>query len=249
MRFKTLVPVLAVMAALALTVQVVAQQPSPRNGNGSGVEATSRPAVPGVPEGLLTITYDNNIPFARDGQVDAFVGNIFDTGVPASSHTVQSLSFRVAGNYGTGILASIWRPGAGTASLLRRWNISGVPNGLTGTVTGQTLVAPIASAYGGGMPITGNTAPFMAGLHNSFYTALQCATAATAINSTCDGVALTEGVAVSGTPQGVKLQLAGGAFTPTTTMVNTGGVALNSNAIMRAILDVVPVELMSFEIE
>lgn len=241
---------LVIVGSVCLLVGLVSlsADPVPRSApGGSGIAATVTPAVNGVvPEAVGTITYDNNVPFQRDGQTDAMVGNRFQPNV--DPHTLTSVSFRVAGNYGASVVASVWEAGAGTASLLRRWLVLGVPSG--GGATAATVSVPVGQRVGTTTmvsPITGHSGTFMAGIHNSFYTGFACASAATALNTTCDGVALTAGTAGTNF-HGVRIQLADGVFIPTVTNVMTTGVDIAQNAIMRATGESLPVELMSFTI-
>ena len=212
--------------------------------DGTGIEGNVRPAGEPVDRAVGTIQYDNNTPFQRDAQVNGMVGNQFN-GLN-DPHTVTSVSFRVAGNYGASVIASIWQPGAGTASLLRRWVVLGVPSGTA--ATGSTITAPVANGTLVS-PIAAHSGSFLAGIRNTAYTGLACVPPATALNSTCDGVALTQGIPPFGPPHGVRIQFTDGAFPPTVTAVATSGVVFPQNAIMRSIGESLPVELMSFGID
>ena len=200
------------------------------------------------PRGTGTITLDNDVPFARDGQDDGMIGNRF---APGGTYSIASVSFRVAGNYisaGTqgSVVMSLWAPNttAGDAQLLRRQvvtNAPGLPFGVAGTITDVTVVAPLTSA------VTGNSGSFIGGIRNTFYDG--CG-GNTALNSTCDGVALTEGTSDPGSGFNAVRLLFTGPFSPAVTTVGTTGLAIaNQNAIFRATGDNLPVELMQFEIE
>ena len=248
MRTRSLCILLVVaLAALTLATQLSADPAARKAPEGAvGVEATVNPAVEGVPEAVGTITYDNNVPFQRDSQVDGMVGNRFVPGV--DPHTLTTVTFRVAGNYLTSVVASVWQPGAGTVSNLRRWIVNGVPSG--GTATAGTVVAPVATGGGTPTPITGHSGSFLAGIRNTAYTGLACAPPSTGLNTTCDGVALTQGTSTIGNGlNGVRIPFTSGAFVPTLTTFPSGGMDFSQNAIMRATGDNLPVELMNFSID
>lgn len=231
-----------IIFALPLTAQ------NRSSDDGTGIQGTTRPAGEPIDRAVGTIQYDNNTPFQRDAQVNGMVGNRF-TGLN-NPHTVTSISFRVAGNYGASVVASIWQPGAGTASLLRRWIVNGVPSG--GAATGSTITAPVANRVGSSTtisPIAAHSGNFIAGIRNTFYTGLACTPPSTGLNTTCDGVALTQGVPPLGGPHGVRIQFSDGGFTPSILAVSTSGVDFPQNAIMRSIGESLPVELMSFGID
>ncbi len=233
------------LAAMAVfSTQMGAQNRS--SDAGTGIPGTVRPAGDSPELAVGTIQYDNNTPFNRDPQVSGMVGNRFN-GPIANPHTITSISFRVAGNYLSSVVASIWQPGAGTASLLRRWIVLGVPSG--GTATASTVSVPVANG-GTVSPIATHSGSFLAGIRNTSYTGLSCAPPATGLNSTCDGVALTAGAApLLGGAHGVRIQFTDGAFPPTVTSVSSSGVDFSQNAIIRTIGESLPVELMSFGID
>ncbi|MCG8457318.1 MAG: hypothetical protein MI919_13665 [Holophagales bacterium] len=247
MRTRSLVLFLLAVGLAALLVAHASADPASRkNPDGQGVPATVIPATNTVNLVVGTITYDNNIPFQRDGQVDGMVGNRFTPGM--NPHTLTNITFRVAGNYGASVLASVWQPGAGTASLLRRWIVNGVPSG--GGATAATLVAPVASFGGAASPVTGHSGSFIAGIRNTFYTALACVPPSTGLNTTCDGVALTQGTSTIGNGlNGVRIVFSDPGFTPSVTMVASSGGNINQNAILRATGNNLPVELMSFSLD
>lgn len=238
---------LVALAALTFATQMSADPAARKAPEGSvGVPATVTPAVEGVPEAVGTITFDNNVPFQRDPQVDGLVGNRFVPGT--DPHTLTTVTFRVAGNYLTSVVASVWQPGAGTVGVLRRWIVNGVPSG--GTATAGTVVAPVGTAGGTPTPITGHSGSFIAGIRNTAYTGLGCAPPSIGLNSTCDGVALTQGTSTIGNGvNGVRIGFTSGAFLPTLTSFPSSGVDFSQNAIMRATGDNLPVELMNFSID
>ncbi len=213
---------------------------------GPGVNAHG---VNPLTRGVGTIMFDNNVPFQRDGQDDGLIGNRFS---PPGTHSINSVSFRVAGNYisaGTtgSVVVTVWGVdgGAGTAQVLQRQIVNGVPGlpfGGTGTITNMTVQAPLTA------PVVGQTGSFIAGVRNTFYDG--CG-GNTALNSTCDGVALTEGTADPGLGFNAARLLFTGPFNPTSvTQVSSTGVDIaNRNAIFRATGDNLPVELMQFEID
>ena len=214
---------------------------------GSGIHATAKAATPGVIRAIGTITYDNNVPFQRSGQVDGMVGNRFN-GL-SDPHTLTSVTFRVAGNYGASVVMSVWDPGAGTASLLRRWVATGVPSG--GGATASSVSVPVAQRTASGTvvsPILGHSGSLLVGIRNTWYTGFSCAPPSTGLNTTCDGIALTQGTSTIGNGvHGVQLPFAAGAvFVPTITTFSSAGSDLTQNAIMRATGENLPVELMSF---
>ena len=231
--------VLLIVAAVAAT-SVVAD--SPRSDDGTSgvphVQATLLPAGSGgASRAVGTIMYDNNTPFNRDGTLNGMVGNRFTDGV-MDPHSIASVSFRVAGNYLSSVVMSIWDPNtvAGTAQVMTRFVVNGVGSGATATVA--TVVAPLATA------ITGHNGSFIAGIRNTAYAACS---GNVALNTTCDGVALTAGV---GTPHAARVNFVDPAFVPTVTAVSTAGAPISGvNAIFRVTGDNLPVELMRLEVE
>jgi hypothetical protein len=207
------------------------------------VKATVTRSTQRSPNVVGTLMYDNNVPFRRDGATDPLIGNNFGPGV-VDPHSIQAVSFRMAQNYATDIVMSIWDPdGMGGATRLRQQDITGMPNGTMSTVTMFTAMAPLAS------PIVGHNGSFIAGLHNTFFTGLGCP-GNTMLNGTCDGVALTMGA--SPTPpvpsRAFRVPLMGMVFLPPTTMVAAGVVPIpGTNAIFRVTGDNLPVELLNFE--
>src|SRR6185503_11084106 len=157
------------------------------------------------------------------------VGNLFGPGV-IDPHSIQAVSFRMAQNYATDAIMSIWDPdGMGGATRLRQSVVNGLPDCNTMTVTMFTAMVPLNS------PIVGHNGSFIAGMHNTFYTGLGCP-GNTMLNGTCDGVALTmgSGPAPPVPSRAFGVPLMGGAFTPLTTMVAAGVAAIpGTNAIFR----------------
>lgn len=239
---------LYLLVVLALVVTQLTAQPAARRApeGAQGVPATVRPSTNLPVEAIGTITYDNNVPFQRDGQVNGMVGNRF---TPSTNpHTLTDVTFRVAGNYLSSVVASVWQPTGGSLNILRRWIVNGVPSG--GGATAGTVIAPVATPGGVVSPITGHSGSFLAGIRNTAYTGLACVPPSTGLNSTCDGVALTQGTATIGNGlHGVRVQFADTAFVPTVATVASSGVDFNQNAIMRATGDNLPVELMNFSID
>lgn len=251
LRMPTVLVIPTMLVVIMGASQVGAQDnPQRKASAGTGIQAVKTPAAPARVGGFLeTITYDNNTPFQRDPQVDGTVGNRFD--ILPNPHCISTLTFRVAGNYGGSVVASIWDPGAGTAQLLRRFLVTGVPTGTAST--GSTIMAFVGNRVGTTTivsPITGHSGAFIAAIRNTAYTGLQCAPPSTALNSTCDGVALTEGVATIGEGlHGARIAFTSTVFVPTVTAVGSTGIDFPQNAIMRATGANLPVELMSFAID
>ncbi len=248
MKFAAILRLTLMLIVIVGASQVGAQDnPQRKASAGSGIKATVTPAVAGIPDGVVgTIPYDNNTPFQRDPQVDGTVGNRFN--MLQNPHGVTTITFRLAGNYGGSVVGSIWDPGAGTAQLLRRFLITGVPTGTAST--GSTIMAAVGTVSGAVDPITGHSGDFIAAIRNTAYTGLQCAPPASALNSTCDGVALTEGAATIGEGlNGARIAFTSTGFVPTITAVGSSGVAFQQNAILRATGENLPVELMSFAID
>jgi hypothetical protein len=215
-----------------------------RNDGARSVRATVTPAVAEAPTAVGTLKYDNNVPFRRFGNTDPLVGNLFGPGV-IDPHSIQAVSFRLAQNYATDAVMSIWDPdGMGGATRLLQTDITGLPNGVTMTVTMFTAMAAI-------VPVVGHNGSFIAGMHNTFYTQLGCP-GNTMLNGTCDGVALTMGSnpAPPVPSRAFQVPLMGGQYLPPTTMVAAGVAAIpGTNAIFRVTGDNLPVELLDFGIK
>jgi len=223
---------------LLLTVsQAGAESPALRTGDGPGSPAGIRTEAPGSHvRAVGTLQYDNDTPFRRLPNTDDLVGNRFAGLV--DPHSIASVSFRLAQNYGGSVHMSIWEPNSGQVTRLRQTLVTGVPSS---TVTSVVVTHALAT------PITGHSGSFIAGIHNTAYTGLGCPSNSN-LNGTCDGVALTEGA--TGAPfHGVYINLSGGSFAPPTTQVASTGQNLSANAIFRVTGDNLPVELMGFTAE
>jgi len=243
MRRATTYGLVIIAATLLLTLpQANAEGPSARTSESPGSPAGVHAEAVGThTRAIGTIQYDNDTPFRRLPNTDDLVGNRF-TGM-ADPHSIASVSFRLAQNYGTDLYMSIWEPNTAQATRLRQIHITGAPQS---TVTGVVVSHALTN------PVTGHGGSFIAGIHNTFYTGLGCPSNSN-LNGTCDGVALTEGIPDFGEGQttfhGAYINLAGGLFAPPTTQVSSTGQNLNSNAIFRVTGDNLPVELMSFSAE
>lgn len=241
MKKATVVSLSIITAILILAApHVVAEGPSARTSDAQGSPAGVQEVTPGTHTRVVgTLQYDNDTPFRRLTNTDDLVGNRF-AGV-ANPHSIASVSFRLAQNYGSSVVMSIWDVNSGSAVRLRQSMVAGLPNS---TVTGFLATFALAS------PIVGHSGPFIAGIHNTFYTGYGCPSNAN-LNGTCDGVALTGGSPVEGVQlfHGAYINLSGGAFTPATTAVMSSGQSIPTNAIFRVTGDNLPVELMSFSAE
>jgi len=205
------------------------------------VKATLMPSRGRLPQVVGTLQYDNNIPFRREPTTDHLIGNQF---VGNDPHSIASVSFRVAQNYGAGVIVSGWDPdGSGGANRIFQQYVSGIPNGGTMTVTMFTAMAPLT------MALPGLNGPFIAGVHNTAYTGAGCP-ANSMLNGTCDGVALSAGTMDPGMGfHAFRVPLAGMTFIPPTTVVTAGVAAIpGGNAIFRVTGDNLPVELMEFSV-
>ena len=235
---KFMMALMVVLVVVALPV--LAESPRSDDGSANVTRVQGVKLPPGSGEAgraVGTIMYDNNTPFNRDGTLDGSVGNRFTDGV-MDPHSIASVSFRVAGNYATSVVMSIWDPNtvAGSASVMTRFIVNGV--GVGTTATAATVVAPLA------VPITGHSGSFIAGIRNTAYA--PCS-GNTSLNSTCDGVALTAG---GGAPHAARLNFVSGTFIPTVAVLATSGVPIAGvNAIFRVTGDNLPVELMRLEVE
>lgn len=240
----------AVMAGDTVAAQRKPARRLPPDARIPRVKATLTPSRGGrIPHVVGTLQYDNDIPFRREPTTDHLIGNQF-TG--ADPHSVASVSFRMAANYGTSAggpgdaVVSIWAPdGMGGANRLFQQNVSGIPAGGGGTMTCTmfTAMAPLT------MALVGLNGPFIAGVHNTAYTGAGCPTN-TMLNGTCDGVALSAGVVDPGMGfHAFRVPLAGGTFVPPTTVVAAGvGPIPATNALFRVTGDNLPVELMEFSV-
>jgi hypothetical protein len=206
------------------------------------VKATLRAAPGGrAPRVVGTLQYDDDVPFRREPTTSHLIGNQF-TGL--DPHSIASVSFRVAQNYASGVIVSLWDPdGMGGANRLFQQYVSGIPNGATMTVTMFTAVAPLT------MAIPGLTGPFIAGVANTPYTAMGCPSNSM-LNGTCDGVALSAGTVDPGMGfHAFRVPLVATTLPPPTTMVASGVAPIPStNALFRVTGDNLPVELMELSV-
>lgn len=242
----TAAALLVCTTALPTLVEAAQRKVEPK----SGTPAIVRPSVPNgmLPEGTGTLTYDNNTPFSRNGTDGGTVGNVFNDAT--DPHGVATATFRMAGNYAqsatTGsIVMSIWDVEPASFMLLARQNITNapaIPYGGSNNITMFTVTVPLAA------PVVAHNGAFVGGLRNTDYDA--CA-GNVALNSTCDGVALTMGGVDPGMGfHGFRVPFNSAAFLPTVTTVPGTGQALGTvNAIFRVTGDNLPVELMSFGVE
>ena len=255
MRTKSFVVMSAAVTILALPSAELMAERGDRKANPSGaarrVRASVVPASAPVPNVVGTLTYDNNVPFSRHGSDNGTVGNLFNAGF-LDPHSIANVSFRLAGNYGSPSLGgsmymTIWDQNPGSFMLLHRVNVAGLPflttmgGGGGGTITMFTAMAPLAP------PIVGHNGAFVGGLHQTFFNA--CA-GNVALNTTCDGVALTMGGVDPGMGfHAIRVPFATEMFTPViTTVPGAGTVIPTTNAIFRATGDNLPVELMNFDV-
>lgn len=207
------------------------------------VRAQLRPATgPAAPRAVGTLTYDNNTPFSRRGTDGGTVGNLFNTWV-LDPHSIDTVSFRVAGNYADSVVMTVWDQNPGSFVVLRRQLVTGIPaGGGTNTVIAFTAVAPLATA------IAAHNGAFVGGIRNTDYD--PCA-GNVGLNTTCDGVALTAGGVNPGLGfHGLRVPFNSGVFVPTITNVAGSGTSLGTvNAIFRVTGENFPVELMGFGVE
>ncbi|MEM9554316.1 MAG: hypothetical protein AAGC60_08665 [Acidobacteriota bacterium] len=224
-------------ASLVLTLNAVAgERQADPDTDVPSVEAT-------VLDGLRvvgTAMYDNDTPFRRDPTDGGTVGNRFAVNPPAGPvHSIATVSFAVAGNYSTSMVMTVWDVNPASVVVLQRQLVNGIPQ--SPAATGRfsaALTAPIATHSGS----------FIAGLRNTDYAA--CA-GNSALASTCDGVALTQGSgpAPSDT-RAARVNFTSASFVPTITNVASTGSDMGSfNAIFRVTGDNLPVELMSFDVD
>ncbi len=202
-------------------------------------------ANPGVPKVRATATsgdrvvgtqgFDNNTPFRRDGTDGGTVGARFEVGDLNPPHSIATVSFAVAGNYSTSMVMTVWDVNAASVMVLNRQLVTGIPQ--TPAATGRYSAMLTA-------PIVGHSGEFIAGLRNTDYD--PCA-GNQALASTCDGVALTQGVGGGGGPvfRAARVNFSTGSFVPTVnTVASVGADIAGVNAIFRATGDNLPVELM-----
>ncbi len=242
----TAVALLLCTTALPTLLEAAQRKSVPK----AGTPAIVRPSVPNgmLPEGTGTLTYDNNTPFSRNGTDGGTVGNLFNTAT--DPHGVATATFRLAGNYDSSattgsVIMSIWDVEPASFMLLARQNITNapaVPYGGSANVTMFTVTAPLT------MAVVAHNGAFVGGIRNTDYNG--CA-GNVALNTTCDGVALTMGGVDPGMGfHGFRVPFNSAAFLPTiVTVPGTGEPLATINAIFRVTGDNLPVELMSFGVE
>jgi hypothetical protein len=190
--------------------------------------------------GAGTQTFDNNTPFRRDGTDGGTVGNRFEINDTNPPHSIATVTFAAAGNYATSMVMTVWDVNPASVMVLARNLVSGIPQ--TPMATGRFSAMLTA-------PVVGHSGVFIAGLRNSDYT--PCA-GNQALQSTCDGVALTQGAGAGGGPEfrAARVNFTSAAFVPTIETVATVGANIAGvNAIFRVTGDNLPVELMQFGVE
>lgn len=241
--------------ALALPGDLGAARPQagnrkadPKSATRAAVAPSRGPAAPNV---VGTLTYDNNVPFSRNGSDGGTVGNLFNVGV-VDPHSVAGVTFRIAGNYGTGpgagaqMVMTVWDQNAASFMVLQRQLLSGLPYipypPNANTVTMFTAMVNLT------MPVVGHNGAFVGGLRNTDYT--PCA-GNVLLNTTCDGVALTMGGPDPGMGfHGHRVPFNSTMFVPViNTVAGAGTVVPGVNAIFRVTGDNLPVELMDFGVE
>ncbi|MEL7059646.1 MAG: hypothetical protein AAGN46_06425 [Acidobacteriota bacterium] len=230
--------VLACLLCLLLTFAVSAGE---RKADGTEGVAVVPANIVKELRGAGTATYDNNTPFQREGTDGGTVGNRF--AIPPEgdpNHSIATVSFAVAGNYSTSVVATVWDVNASNAVVLARQLIAGVSQSPSTTARfSAALVTPVAT----------HTGSFIAGLRNTDYDA--CG-GNTGLGSTCDGVALTMGSSPAPpvSSRGARINFTSGSFVPNITSVtSTGQDLVRQNAIFRVTGDNLPVELMGFSID
>ena len=237
-RADVLVAVMAVTAVGAITV-MAGDRTASDSAQVPTVQAVAREAsTQGAPRAVGTLTYDNDVPFSRRGTDGGTVGNLFTVGV-LDPHNVDTVSFRLAGNYAGSVVMTVWDQNPGSFVVLNRQVVTGIPQQ---TVTGLTFVAALAS------PVVAHTGPFVGGIRNTDYD--PCA-GNVALNSTCDGVALTAGGPDPGFGfNAIRVPFNSGSFVPTINTVAGAGTAITGvNAIFRVTGDNLPVELRGLDVE
>ena len=185
------------------------------------------------PHGAVTLQYDNDIPFSRDGQLGVPVGNRFDNGV-FDPHSIQKVTFRAAGCFVTPYTffrLTVFDVNPTAMTVMALANFSGGGSCSSGTSAGLLRTAMLPA------PIVGHNGPFIGALFNTLYPG--CA-GMTGIGGTCEGVALSMG--------GVDPGMGFHAIRVSNSMVTAQNLG-TKNAIYRATGDNLPVELMNFGIK
>lgn len=206
-------------------------------------QAGPNPGVPSVPAGVApggalgagTIQYDNDTPFNRNGTDGGTVGNRF--GNLVDPHSIATVSFAVAGNYGASVVMTVWDVNPASVVVLARQLVLGIAQS---PAPALRFTAALAT------PVVGHNGDFIAGIRNTDYDPCN---GNAALASTCDGVALTNGTGPSEF-RAARVNFNSGVFVPTVnTVASTGQDIANVNAIFRVTGDNLPVELMDFSIE
>lgn len=245
MKLRSSLIAVAILIVTLVAFTAVAQTPNKQR------QSVGSPGVPVVAAtahsggaGLLgvgTASYDNNTPFNRDGTDGGTVGNRVAVTPAVPTHSIATVSFAVAGNFATSMVMTVWDVNAASAMTLARSQVTGIPQ--TPATTGR-FTAMLAA------PIVGHSGSFIAGLRNSDYD--PCA-GNTALGSTCDGVALTQGTSPAPPTtarRAARINFTSASFVPTITQVGTTGADIAGvNAIFRVTGDNLPVELMQFGVE
>lgn len=203
---------------------------------GATVARVPANVFPAGPTAIGTQQFDNDTPFRRDGTDGGTVGNRFHSSTPP--YSIATVSFAAAGNFSTSMVMTVWQVNPANVTVKARSLVSGIAQS---PGTGLRFSAALAA------PIVGQTLPVIAGLRNTDYD--PCA-GSQALASTCDGVALTQGVAPAVIFRGRRVNFNSGSFIPTINTVASTGTALPGpiNAIFRVTGDNLPVELTSFSV-
>lgn len=226
---------------IAVLVAVAALVASPSFADGqrkapAGTKAVKAKAKAGGTRAVGTIRYDSQTPNGRDSIDGGTVGNRFSP--PIDPHSVATVSFRAAGNYATSVVMTVWDVNPGAANVLARQLVTGIPQSTNAQIT-HTAVLTNA--------VTGHSGDFIAGIRNTDYD--PCAGDGS-LGSTCDGVALDLGTYAGQGFNAARINFTSSQFVPTITAVASSGTNINSrNAIFRVSGDIVPVELMQFQVE
>jgi len=238
MRRNGRVAFVATVAALALVAMTYTAAAEVRQAKRTNIPQIGQVIneAPGTktPDVVGTITYDDNIPVARDGTSNVPVGNLFVAPwVPAGAHSIAKVTFRLAGCFttpyvGARALVHDINPTAMTVMQLAAFSAGAGPGV---NCNGAALYTGMLPA-----PIMGHTGPFFAGILNTPFAG--CA-GNTMVGGTCEGVALSMG----GVDPGMGFHGA---------RVNGAGyvvLAPARNAIFRVTGDNLPVELMGFGVK
>lgn len=239
MNTRSLVVIVAVFAVVASANMVVAADNRP---NGPVVEAQAIPGAPEAPptappRAAGTIVYDTGVASAWYNGGGLVVGNLFNSGYSTGGlftpiltpGTVTRVTFNALG-IRTGVSTAQVQVFGATAASVAPVIGGGVKTGIVVgglTFAPNTLVLPVPAAYSGSY--------FMAGVLN---THVPTTTLATPFSAMTPGLAMTTNTTVG--PHGILI-FPGGTFF---------GAFGSVDALVRATGNiVVPVELMSFNVE